>query len=59
MIVKSTMHLKGQEVSKTVSEADKMYLSAEIRENEKKKKKSFQRLDRTLRTNVPIPNFVI
>ena len=58
MIVKSTMHLKGQEVSKTVSEADKMYLSAEIRENEKKKK-SFQRLDRTLRTNVPIPNFVI
>ena len=57
MIVKSTMHLKGQEVSKTVSEADKMYLSAEIRENEKKK--SFQRLDRTFRTNVPIPNFVI
>ena len=52
------MHLKGQEVSKTVSEADKMYQSAEIRENEKKKK-GFQRLDRTLRTNVAIPNFVI
>ena len=36
------MHLKGQEVSKTVSEADKMYLSAEIRQNEKKKKKVFK-----------------
>ena len=58
MIVKSTMHLKGQEVSKTVSEADKMYYSTENRKN-KKKKKGFQRLDRTLRTNVAIPNFVI
>ena len=36
-----------------------MYLSAEIRENEKKKKKGFQRLDRTLRTNVSIPNLKI